>query len=76
MPFILAVELGMQHSGDGLIGDLTSRIVQRADEITEMLAYYSLANSRTEIKKLNKLSKQVQKGLTNTSLQNITGTRP
>jgi 60 kDa SS-A/Ro ribonucleoprotein len=63
MPFILAVELGMQHSGDGLIGDLTSRIVQRADEITEMLAYYSLANSRTEIKKLNKLSKQVQKGL-------------
>ncbi len=63
MPLVLAVELGRVHSGDGLVGDLISRIVQRADEITEMLAYYSLANSRTEVKKLNKLSKQMQKGL-------------
>jgi 60 kDa SS-A/Ro ribonucleoprotein len=63
MPMVLAVELGKQHSGDGLIGNLTNRIVQRADEITEMLAYYSLANSRIEVKKLNKLSKQLQKGL-------------
>ncbi len=63
MPLVLAVELGRQHSGDGLVGELTRRIVQRADEITELLAYYSLANSRTELKKLNKLSKQLQKGL-------------
>jgi 60 kDa SS-A/Ro ribonucleoprotein len=63
MPMVLAVELGKQHSGDGLIGNLTNRIVQRSDEITEMLAYYSLANSRMEVKKLNKLSKQLQKGL-------------
>ena len=60
----MAVELSKHaHGGDGLVGDLTSRIVQRADEITELLAYYSIANSRTELKKLNKLSKQLQRGL-------------
>jgi 60 kDa SS-A/Ro ribonucleoprotein len=37
--------------------------VKRADEITELLAYYALANERTDVKKLNKLSKQIQKGL-------------
>ena len=63
MPLILAVELSRQHKGDGLVGCLVNRVIQRADEITELLAYYSLANSRTELKKLNKLSKQVQKGL-------------
>jgi 60 kDa SS-A/Ro ribonucleoprotein len=63
IPLVLAVELGRQHSGDGLVGNLTSRIVQRADEITELLAYYSLANSRKDVKKLNRLGKQLQKGL-------------
>jgi 60 kDa SS-A/Ro ribonucleoprotein len=38
-------------------------VIQRADEITEILAFYQAANSRNGIKKLNKLSKQVQKGL-------------
>jgi 60 kDa SS-A/Ro ribonucleoprotein len=63
MPLVLAVELGKQHSGDGLVGDLINQIVQRADEITELLAYYAVANSRSDLKKLNKLSKQLQKGL-------------
>jgi 60 kDa SS-A/Ro ribonucleoprotein len=63
MPLVLAVELARQHNGDGLVKDLTGRIVQRADEITELLAYYALANSRMDLKKLNKLSKQIQAGL-------------
>ena len=63
IPLVLAVELAKQHSGDGLIGKLTNRVVQRADEIAEMLAYYALANERKDVKQLNKLSKQVQKGL-------------
>src|SRR6185312_11467225 len=42
---------------------LTGRIIKRADEITELLSYYSLANKRTGMKQLNKLSKQLQKGL-------------
>ena len=63
VPLVLAVELARVHRGDGLVGRLVSRIVQRADEITELLAYYQLANARTGTKKLNLLSKQVQRGL-------------
>jgi 60 kDa SS-A/Ro ribonucleoprotein len=63
VPIVLTVELAKQHSGDGLVSALTARIVQRADEITELLAYYAMANDRKSIKQLNKLSKQLQKGL-------------
>ncbi|MEM9987341.1 MAG: TROVE domain-containing protein, partial [Bacteroidota bacterium] len=37
--------------------------IQRADEITELLAYYQLANQRQGNKQLNRLSKQLQKGI-------------
>lgn len=60
---VLAVELAKQQSGNEVVGKLTNRVVQRADEITELLAYYAVANERTDVKKLNKLSKQLQKGL-------------
>ena len=63
IPLVLAVELAKQQSGNDVVGKLTNRVVQRADEITELLAYYAIANERTEVKKLNKLSKQLQKGL-------------
>jgi hypothetical protein len=63
VPLVLTVELAKQHSGDNLVSKLTNRVVQRADEITELLAYYALANERKEVKQLNRLSKQIQKGL-------------
>lgn len=63
IPLVLAVELAKQQSGNAIVGKLANRVVQRADEITELLAYYALANERNEVKKLNKLSKQLQKGL-------------
>jgi len=63
VPLVLAVELGKAHRGDSIVAKLAARVIQRADEITELLAYYQLANERTEVKKLNKLSKQLQKGL-------------
>lgn len=63
IPLVLAVELAKQQSGNAVVGQLTKRVVQRADEITELLAYYAIANERTNVKKLNKLSKQLQKGL-------------
>ena len=63
IPLVLAVELAKQHSGDNLISKLTTRVIQRADEIAELLAYYASANERKEVKQLNKLSKQLQKGL-------------
>jgi hypothetical protein len=63
VPLVLAVELARIHKGDQLVSQTVNGVVQRADEITELLAYYQAANGRTGTKKLNKLSKQVQKGL-------------
>ena len=63
VPLVLAVELAKKHSGDGLVSKTVERVIQRADEITELLSYYEFANSRKGTKKLNKLSKQIQKGL-------------
>lgn len=63
IPLVLAVELAKTHNGDNLVSTLVERIVKRADEITELLGYYALANDRDDVKKLGKLSKQIQKGL-------------
>lgn len=63
LPLVLSVELAKIHQGDTLVSRMVNRVIQRADEITELLAYYALANGRTDIKKLGKLSKQIQKGL-------------
>ena len=63
VPLVLAVELAKLNSGKNVVSKTVSKVVKRADEITELLAYYQLANERKDLKKLNKLSKQVQKGL-------------
>ncbi len=63
MPIVLVTELSKVHNGDSLVKRTTERIIQRADEITELLAYYQLSNERKYNKKLNKLSKQLQKGI-------------
>ena len=63
VPVILAVELAKLHSGNDIVRRTVSGVVRRADEIKEILAYYQLANSREGVKKLNRLSKQIQKGL-------------
>lgn len=63
VPLVLVVELAKIYSGDSLISKMISHVIQRADEITELLAYYQMANNRNDVKKLNRLSKQIQKGL-------------
>ncbi|MEO0470911.1 MAG: TROVE domain-containing protein [Bacteroidota bacterium] len=63
VPLVLAVELAMIHQGDDLVRKTVRRIIQRADEITEILAYYQMANGRQGSKKLNRLSRQLQKGV-------------
>ncbi len=63
VPMVLAVQMAKQHSGNPMVAKTVNGVVQRADEITELLAYYQLANQRGGTKKLNKLSKQIQKGL-------------
>jgi 60 kDa SS-A/Ro ribonucleoprotein len=63
MPLVLSVELAKIHAGNDLVSRLVERVIQRADELTEILAYYAMANGRTETKTMNKLSKQVQRGV-------------
>jgi 60 kDa SS-A/Ro ribonucleoprotein len=66
MPLVLTVELAKIQSGDNLVARLANRVIQRADELTELLSYYQAANGRAtqgNYKTLNKLSKQLQKGL-------------
>lgn len=64
MPLVLAVELAKIHTGDDLVSRLVARVIQRADELTEILACYAMANQRqTDTKSLAKLSKQVQRGV-------------
>jgi hypothetical protein len=65
IPVVLTVELAKICSGNDLVQRAVTGIVRRADEITELLAYYQTANKRDGIKKLNRLSKQLQKGLQN-----------
>jgi 60 kDa SS-A/Ro ribonucleoprotein len=63
VPLVLAVELAKIANKNNLVSKTVKGVVQRADEITEILAYYQLSNKRSGTKKLNKLSKQLQKGL-------------
>jgi len=63
VPLVLVTELAKLHSGDDLVARVTDSVIGRADEITELLACYELMNKRTGTKKLNRLSKQLQKGL-------------
>lgn len=63
IPLVLAVELARHHRGDSLISRMTERVIQRADELTEILAYYAEANGRRETKKLGRLSSQIKKGI-------------
>jgi 60 kDa SS-A/Ro ribonucleoprotein len=63
MPLVLIVELARVHRGDDLVSRTVERIVQRADELTELLAYFQSAENRTGTKRLHKMPKQLQKGL-------------
>jgi 60 kDa SS-A/Ro ribonucleoprotein len=63
VPLVLVTELAKVNSGNDLVAKTVNAVVQRADEISELLACYQMANKRTGTKKLNRLSKQMQKGL-------------
>ncbi len=63
IPLVLVTELSKRHNGDSLVKTTTTKVIKRADEITELLAYYQLSNARNGAKKLNKMSKQIQKGI-------------
>ena len=64
IPMLLIVELAKIHNGDSLVRRTIEQCVLRADEIMELLMCYLLRNSEGKgVKKLSKLSRQVQEGL-------------
>ena len=63
VPIVLSVELAKKSDAGFWVGKAIEQIVLRPDEITETLAYYQQTNKRTGTKRLNRLSKQIQKGL-------------
>lgn len=79
IPLVLTVELakiyskykadGIVPQNDNLIRKLTGRVIQRVDEITELLAYYAKANksnwneSSGQVKKMNKLANSILRGI-------------
>ena len=44
IPLVLAVELAKIHKGDSLLSRMVFKIIQRADELTELMSYYISAN--------------------------------
>lgn len=63
IPLLLIVELAMTHSGDNLVSRTVEQVVMRADEIAELLMCYQWRNPQPGLKKLSKLSHQIQIGL-------------
>lgn len=64
VPVFLIVALARVHSGDDLLSRTVERVIQRADEITELLACYQKMNPNGDkTKKLAKVSNQLLKGL-------------
>ena len=62
IPLVMAVEI-LKIERSKLTEDLVERVIQRADEIPEVLSYFQLANNRTGTKKLNKLPTALKKGI-------------
>lgn len=63
VPLLLVVALAKAHSGDDLVARTVEHVVQRADEIMELLMCYQLLNPSEGRKKLGRLSHQIQCGL-------------
>lgn len=63
IPLLLVVELAKVHSGDDLVSRTVEKVVQRADEIMELLMCYQWRNPSCGAKKLARLSSQIKKGL-------------
>ena len=61
VPLMLAVAMAKLPTHKHVVARTVAEIIQRPDELAEILAIY--ARQRTGQKKLNKLSKQLQKGI-------------
>lgn len=61
VPLLLACELAKHKTHRHVVATTVEKVIQRADELSEILAIYQ--RGRAGSKKLNKLSKQMQKGV-------------
>ena len=61
VPLLLCAEMAGHETHRPYVADTVERVIQRPDELTEILAIY--ARNRTGAKKLNRLSKQLQIGI-------------
>jgi 60 kDa SS-A/Ro ribonucleoprotein len=61
VPLLLVVEMAKLKTHRHLVAPTAEAVIQRADELAEILAVYT--KGRSGVKKLNKLSKQLQKGI-------------
>ena len=62
IPLVLTVELSDVHNGDDLVARTTERVIQRADELAEMFAYFAHSKNKP-LNKIRKVSKQIEKGI-------------
>jgi len=60
VPLVLAVELAKLDTPEGLVSTVTERVIQRADELYEILACYKELSGREELKPI---AKQIRKGV-------------
>jgi len=63
IPLVIAVELCRVCKNSKLVEVLVERVIQRADEIPEILAYFQEANEREGTKKLDKLPHSLMRGV-------------
>ena len=61
VPLLLVVEMAKLKTHRHVVAATAERVIQRADELAEILAIYQMGRAGT--KKLNKLSHQLQKGV-------------
>jgi 60 kDa SS-A/Ro ribonucleoprotein len=60
-PLFLCVEMAKHATHRGVVAETLARVIQRPDELAEVLAIY--ARERTGTKKLGKLAKSIQRGI-------------
>lgn len=70
IPLVLMVELlknlneqKTQNRDGALLRKIVSRVIQRADEITEILAYFADAHGKKDVKKLSKMPNALKRGV-------------
>lgn len=57
IPLVLTTELAKQTSGTDLVSRTVDGVIQRADEITELLAYYLIGKRKNRNKKVEQTFK-------------------